>query len=108
VRDLGQRIRRERILWGMTQAELGEATGISRDKVAKIEIGERAIASQELAALARVFRTSADELLRTDVSVRYRVNLERPATKQAIAWFEQCVDKSLFVLRLPGIYGRKG
>jgi transcriptional regulator with XRE-family HTH domain len=92
----------------MTQAELGEATGISRDKVAKIEIGERAVSTEELAEFSRVFQTTADELLRSGVSIRYRVNLDRPATKQAIAWFERCVDNSLFVRRLPGIYVRKG
>ncbi len=38
---IADRIKRERIIWGMTQEDLAEATGLDRNKIAKIETGRR-------------------------------------------------------------------
>ncbi len=104
--ELAERIKRERIVWGMTQEDLAEATGIDRDKIAKIETGRRAVAADELPAFARVFDLTADELLAGPREVVYhRFEPGRPETDDARAWFAQCIDNSLFVRRLTGHAG---
>ena len=106
--DFGKRLKQERVLWGMTQAELAAETGIARDKIGRIETNERKATAEELVAFARSFQTTVDDLLTTgEASVRYRVNREAPETKQAIEWFERCVENSLFVSRLPSLYARR-
>lgn len=106
MRDIATRIRDERVLWGMTQADLAEATGIERDKIAKIETGVRHVSTPELVQFARVFEVTLDELVHPEMrQIQFRVNLDKPATQQAIAWFERCMDNSQFVRRLEGLYG---
>jgi transcriptional regulator with XRE-family HTH domain len=95
---IADRIKRERIMWGMTQEDLAEATGIDRDKIAKIETGRRDVGSGELPVFAGVFELAVDDLLRDQQAVvHHRVDLGRPATQEARAWLEQCIDNSLFV-----------
>lgn len=97
---VGDRVRRERTLWGWTQRELADRTGIKRDVISKIETGDRNVSGTELVALATVLEVRADELGRPAAMVDYRVNRDLPATQDAIAWFERCVDNSLFVREL--------
>lgn len=105
MRDIATRIRDERVLWGMTQANLAEATGIDRDKIAKIETGVRQVSPPELVQFARVFEVTLDDLIRPEPrQIHFRVNLDKPATQQAIAWFERCMDNSQFVRRLEELY----
>ncbi|MFV2063922.1 MAG: helix-turn-helix domain-containing protein [Chloroflexota bacterium] len=104
--DFGRRLKRERTVFGMTQADLGDATGMGRDRIAKIETSARKVSAEELVLLAQAFETSVDALLGADDTVRYRVNLDQPATKEAIAWFDRCVANSLFVKGLDAVYDR--
>lgn len=104
MRDLGERIKRERITWGMTQDDLADATGIARDKISKIEIGVRQVDADELPAFARVFEASVDELVHGPKMVVYdRIEPGRPDTDEARAWFARCIDNSLFIRRILGI-----
>ena len=102
--DIGKRIARERQLWGMTQEELGDAVGLTRDKIGKIETGERQVAVPEMLEFARVFELAVEELATPQAQIRHRVNQDRASTREAIAWFERCVENSLFISRLPAIY----
>jgi len=107
VRSIGERIRDERVMWGMTQEELAEATGIDRDKISKIETGDRQVRVEELGKLAETFEIPADELMQDrEAFVYQRVDLSRPETRKAQRWLEQCVDNSLFIRRIGTIYER--
>jgi transcriptional regulator with XRE-family HTH domain len=103
--DFGKRIAKERQLLGMTQQELADAVGLTRDKVGKIETSERDVSTEELVAFAHLFEVPAEDLVAPRARVRHRLNQERPQTREAIAWFERCVENSLFLSRLPALYG---
>jgi transcriptional regulator with XRE-family HTH domain len=60
---LGARLRELRKRQGMSQAELAAELGLNQTAVSDYETGEARIHAAMLAALARVLRTSADELL---------------------------------------------
>jgi transcriptional regulator with XRE-family HTH domain len=60
---LGERIRELRKRQGMSQAELAAELGLNQTAVSDYETGAARIHAAMLAALARVLRTSADELL---------------------------------------------
>jgi transcriptional regulator with XRE-family HTH domain len=107
VRSIAARIKRERVMWGMTQEDLAEATGIDRDKIAKIETGQRQVAVEELPLLARAFELDASDLVAEPQPLVYhRLDLGRPETKRAINWFERCIDNSLFVRQIGHLYDR--
>jgi transcriptional regulator with XRE-family HTH domain len=107
VRTIGERIRNERVMWGMTQEELAEATGIDRDKISRIETSDRQVRVDELTKLADTFEVSVEHLVRDREAITYqRVDLNRPETQEAQRWFEQCVENSLFVRRVGAMYGR--
>lgn len=103
---IGGRIRAERILWGMSQEDLAEVTGIARDKISRIETGDRRVGADELLRLAEAFQTQPEALAAQDRSRVYRrVNPELAETREAIDWFMRCVDNSLFVRGLSSLYG---
>lgn len=107
VRTLGERIRRERITWGMTQEDLADGTGIARDKIAKIETGRRQVDASELPLFARVFDLAVEDLVNEPRPVVYhRLDATRPETQEARTWFDECIDSSLFVRRLVGFNAR--
>ena len=60
---IGERIRELRKRQGMSQAELAAELGVNQTAVSDYETGEARIHAAMLAALARVLRTSADEIL---------------------------------------------
>jgi transcriptional regulator with XRE-family HTH domain len=60
---IGERIRELRKRQGMSQAELAAELGINQTAVSDYETGAARIHAAMLAALARVLRTSADEIL---------------------------------------------
>ncbi len=105
--DFGKRLKRERVLWGMTQADLSTETGVPRDKIGRLENGDRKPTPDELVTFARVFQTTVDDLLEAQVQVRYRVSVETAGPKQAIEWLDRCVENSLFVRKLPSVYARR-
>nr|HUM33887.1 helix-turn-helix domain-containing protein [Candidatus Saccharicenans sp.] len=75
-KSLGEKIRKLREEYGLTQEELARKLGIPRPSVSQIESGQREVTSEELLALSRTFETSTDELLldhnqqRKDVKLR--------------------------------------
>ncbi len=97
---VGDRVRHERAKWGYTQQQLAELTGIDRDKIAKIERNLRDIQADELGPLASALRLEVAGLLVAPEQLKMRVNAARPATQQAIDWFEKCVENSRFIAGL--------
>ena len=70
---VGANIKRLREKAGLTQENLAaklqiEGCDITRSAVAKIEVGQRHIYSDELILLKKILRTEYDELLNTDRS----------------------------------------
>ena len=93
-------------MWGMSQSDLAQATGIEREKIARVELGDRKVQPEELGAFAKVFEVSVDDLVREEnAKIRYRINGDLPQTREAIDWFGRCIDSSLFVHELESIYG---
>jgi transcriptional regulator with XRE-family HTH domain len=60
---IGERIRELRKRQGLSQAELAAELGLNQTAISDYETGEARIHAAMLAALARVLRTSADEIL---------------------------------------------
>jgi transcriptional regulator with XRE-family HTH domain len=60
---IGERLRELRKRQGMSQAELAAELGLNQTAVSDYETGAARIHAAMLAALARVLRTSADEIL---------------------------------------------
>ena len=60
----GERIRRGREAKALTQEELAEALGVSRQAVSKWERGEADPSTANLLALGRLYGVPAEELLR--------------------------------------------
>lgn len=60
---LAQRIRAQRQLLEMSQAELARQTGIQRPNICRIERGEHLISLDSLARIARALDTTMSELL---------------------------------------------
>jgi Zn-dependent peptidase ImmA (M78 family)/DNA-binding XRE family transcriptional regulator len=58
--DIGRRISQARQDLGMTQADLGQAIGLDRTAVAKLEAGARKVSATELVALASTLDRSID------------------------------------------------
>jgi len=58
----GLRIRRERLLWGMTQEELSSALGISSNYLSQIERGNRDLSRNIEDRLCDLFRLDHNEL----------------------------------------------
>jgi transcriptional regulator with XRE-family HTH domain len=108
VRNIAERIKRERIISGLTQDELATAMGLrDRTQIAKIEAGTREVAAGELAVLAEIFQVTVADLLAEPVgAIRRRVDLGRPETQEAVAWLDRCIDNSLFVRRLNELHDR--
>lgn len=64
VPDGDNRIREFRELLGFTQAELADASGVSRSTIARLDVNGKARPSFDVALkLARAFNCSVDELI---------------------------------------------
>jgi transcriptional regulator with XRE-family HTH domain len=64
--DLASRVRDARNNAGLTQEQLGEATGLSRDQIANIELGRRDLGALELYPLAAALKVRVLDLLGVD------------------------------------------
>jgi transcriptional regulator with XRE-family HTH domain len=64
--DLASRVRDARNRAGLTQEQLGNATGLSRDQVAAIEVGRRDVGALELYPLAAALKVRVLDLLGVD------------------------------------------
>ena len=60
----GQRLREQRIKHGLTQEQLAEKIGVSRQSVSKWEQGISDPSTSNLFALAKLFGVSVEELLK--------------------------------------------
>lgn len=67
--QIAARLRAAREAIGFTQAEVAERMGMHRPTLSEIEAGRRAVTSEELAQLARVYATSVAALLAETESV---------------------------------------
>ena len=61
--EFGKRLHDIRVLRGLTQEELAEALGVSRQAVSKWETGAADPSTSNLLALAKLFGAPAEELL---------------------------------------------
>jgi transcriptional regulator with XRE-family HTH domain len=61
--NFGERVHLMRRRRKMTQKELGEAIGVSKTTIFRMESGEFSDASQQIALMARALNVSADYLL---------------------------------------------
>jgi transcriptional regulator with XRE-family HTH domain/Zn-dependent peptidase ImmA (M78 family) len=71
-RTIGERLRRTRLIAGMSQAELGKQVGLDRTMVAKIEAGTRRIGALELTQISGALRVPVGYLLEPLPSVLSR------------------------------------
>jgi len=64
LRQLGERIREQRIARGLTQEQLGQKCELHRTFIGSVERGERNLSILNLRLLARILRISLSELLK--------------------------------------------
>src|SRR6266852_1132310 len=60
---LGERIRKARLLYGMSQTELARRVGISKTAMNQIEMGETDPRASRITAIAETLHVSTDSLL---------------------------------------------
>ncbi|MEZ5123130.1 MAG: helix-turn-helix transcriptional regulator [Solirubrobacterales bacterium] len=75
----GERLRRARIRAGLTQAALGERSGVSRQTVAAIETGRHAPSVVAALAIARVLGASVEDLFGVGGDVPAIVRVRYPS-----------------------------
>lgn len=80
--DLAGRLRAARAAMGLTQGQVADSLSLARTTLVAIERGERQVRPAELVALAELFGTSANQLLRptaihSDKPVQFRRNATR-------------------------------
>lgn len=61
--DLGRRVAALRVLRGLTQAELAGRLGVTQSAVSRLEIGLREPSVRLVAAIAKEFDVSLDDLV---------------------------------------------
>ena len=86
---LGNRLRIARTAASLTQDQAAKALSMARTTLVAVEHGERAIRPVELVAFAKLYGTSANNLLRdtsvyVDLSVQFRRNLENKCDEIAL------------------------
>ena len=69
----GQRLREIRKKHGMTQAELGEKTGLADKYISRIETGKADVSLDCFVKLANAFDVPADYYLQDSISYDYKV-----------------------------------
>lgn len=62
-KKLGRKIREQRIVIGLSQEELADASGLHRTYIGSIERGERNISLQNIVLIARALSVSPSTLL---------------------------------------------
>ncbi|MCD8009379.1 MAG: helix-turn-helix domain-containing protein [Lachnospiraceae bacterium] len=91
--EVGLRIRRERLIWDMTQEELSEVLGISANYLGQIERGNRELSRNMEDRLCRLFNLTHDDLHATG-----RENTWPPRVSEAGVIFNDLSEED--VLRL--------
>lgn len=92
TRQIGERLRSAREASGVTQAEAAQEACIARTTLVAIEKGQRRVRIDELQTLAKLYKTSANAILRTesihvDLVPRFRrlVDSEPNALEEAVS-----------------------
>lgn len=91
---LGEKIFRHRRQLGLSQEELAERLGVTRQAVSKWELGSSVPELETVVALARLFGVTADYLLSSEEAALPETNI--PAQQPKQDWLD----------RLPGIIGK--
>ena len=64
LKQIGERLRKARETAGITQADAAAETGMARTTLVAIEQGQRRVRMDEIQLLARLYKISANALLR--------------------------------------------
>src|SRR5687768_13656637 len=94
--NIGARLRALRTERGMTQEQVARESGLERDQIGKIEIGERNVSATELAFLADALNVPMESLLAdNEPAVMYRkAEPKSPDAQRAMAWFAQYAQRT--------------
>ena len=94
--NAGAKVRALRDERRMTQEQLSQESGIARDKIAKIETGERKISATEVPFLADALGVSVKSLMAAaGDGAMYRLpEPTSPHAQDAMAWFEKYAERS--------------
>ena len=93
--NAGAKVRALRDERRMTQEQLSQESGIARDKIAKIETGERKISATEVPFLADALGVSVKSLMAANDGALYRLpEPTSPHAQNAMAWFEKYAERS--------------
>lgn len=104
----GDRLRAMRNEQKITQQELADRSGVDREKIAKIETGDRRMSATDAAYLSRGLGLRTDDLIaRPRATIRWRSAApgQDPATDAVAEWFERFVEDALFLERRAQRYG---
>ena len=66
LKDMGERVYKQRKMCGLTQEELAEAIGVSPQMISNLELGKKAIRPENLINLCAALKVSADYILTGD------------------------------------------
>lgn len=79
--DIANKIREWRIRRRMSLAELGEAVGLSRSEISKLESGTRRVRAEHLVILAKALKVAPEELM-DQAAVRELIGDAPPSAQQ--------------------------
>jgi transcriptional regulator with XRE-family HTH domain len=106
--NLGERLRAFRDAQGLTQQQLADRSGIEREKIAKIETGDRRMSGTEIIYLADSLDVQPGDLASAPESrslYRGSGDLGAPAARAMSGWFDDFVEDALFLKRTASRYG---
>ncbi|MBY0562428.1 XRE family transcriptional regulator [Hyphomicrobium sp.] len=91
LKQIGERLRKAREVAGITQADAAAETSMARTTLVAIEQGQRRVRMDEIQLLARLYKTSANALLRdeavhVDLTPRFRkaINADDDGIHEAV------------------------
>ncbi|MEP7227245.1 MAG: helix-turn-helix domain-containing protein [Gemmatimonadales bacterium] len=89
--ETGQLIAEERQRLGLSQGQLAEFTGMSREQINRLERGRREVTGPEVVRLALILGFTPDELAgRSDV-IQFRGTADSAEAQRALSAFEDFV-----------------
>lgn len=94
---LGERLKQQRKMSGLSQEKVAEYLGVSRQAVTKWEAGQSAPNSENLMALAGLYHISLDELIENNVKDRRKPNLVLRSNLTWLAIGAQTAILNIFV-----------
>lgn len=97
--NLNEKIKQERTRKGLSQLKLGELLNVTQQAVAKWEKGTAEPDSENLVAMAKLFKVSTDYLLGADITAEEYAAGARATVKESITPLE---DDLLYAFRQVG------